>query len=65
MAHVHHSLPIFFFRKYRFAELLVLRLNFTVSLTVFVNFLSVLREKSFANHEVKNYSRVESDVYGF
>ena len=45
---------------------IVLRLNFTLSSIVFVNFLLVLREKSFfANHEVKKYSRIGSDEYSF
>ena len=67
MAHVHLSLQIlFFFKKNCFAEYLVLRLNFTLSSIVFVNFLLVLREKSFfANHEVKKYSRIGSDEYSF
>ena len=45
---------------------IVLHLNFTLSSIIFVNFLLVLREKSFfANHEVKKYSRIGSDEHSF
>ena len=66
MACAHLCLQILFFQKNCFAEYLVLLLNFTLSSIVFVNFLLVLREKSFcANLEVKKYSRIGSDKYSF
>ena len=54
-----------FFQKHCFAEYLVIRLIFTFSSIVFVNFLLVLREKSFCvNHEAKKYS-LGSGEYSF